>query len=78
MGLSADETLPPHALIGEKYRGIRPAPGYRPHRQSVAVLGLGLIEDVLDHPAAAERGGVSWVTLSSARKNTRTAARHGA
>jgi 5-methyltetrahydrofolate--homocysteine methyltransferase len=25
---AADETLPPHELIGEKYRGIRPAPGY--------------------------------------------------
>ena len=23
-----DETLAPHELIGEKYRGIRPAPGY--------------------------------------------------
>ncbi len=25
---AADETLAPHELIGEKYRGIRPAPGY--------------------------------------------------
>jgi 5-methyltetrahydrofolate--homocysteine methyltransferase len=27
-GFAADEALPKEALIGEKYRGIRPAPGY--------------------------------------------------
>jgi 5-methyltetrahydrofolate--homocysteine methyltransferase len=40
---AADETLPPHALIGEKYRGIRPAPGYpaQPdHTEKAALFDL--------------------------------------
>jgi 5-methyltetrahydrofolate--homocysteine methyltransferase len=39
-GYAADETLPPHELIGEKYRGIRPAPGYpaQPDHTEKAVL----------------------------------------
>jgi 5-methyltetrahydrofolate--homocysteine methyltransferase len=40
---AADETLAPHALIGEKYRGIRPAPGYpaQPdHTEKAALFAL--------------------------------------
>jgi 5-methyltetrahydrofolate--homocysteine methyltransferase len=40
---AADETLPPHELIGETYRGIRPAPGYpaQPdHTEKAALFDL--------------------------------------
>jgi hypothetical protein len=46
-GYAADETLDNEAMIGEQYRGIRPAPGYpglpRSHRKgfALAVAGCG-------------------------------------
>ena len=48
-GYAADETLTPHDLIGEKYRGIRPAPGYpaQPDHTEKAALF-----DLLDGEAA--------------------------
>ncbi len=44
-GYAPDETLPNHELIGEKYQGIRPAPGYpaQPDHSEKATL-FGLLE----------------------------------
>jgi len=42
-GYAADETLPISEIIGEKYRGIRPAPGYpaQPdHTEKATLFGL--------------------------------------
>ncbi len=67
-GYAADEHLDAHALIHEKYRGIRPAPGYPacPDHTEKGVLfellgaeaatGIQLTESYAMHPAAAVSG----------------------
>ncbi len=67
-GYSADEDLSNEDLIREKYRGIRPAPGYPacPDHTEKATLwqlikpdetiGLGVTENFAMHPAAAVSG----------------------
>jgi len=67
-GYAADETLDADALIGEKYRGIRPAPGYPacPEHSEKATLfrlldaernaGMQLTESFAMLPAAAVSG----------------------
>jgi 5-methyltetrahydrofolate--homocysteine methyltransferase len=66
-GYAADEALSNEDLIAEKYRGIRPAPGYpacpdhRVKRQMFEVLkageiGMGLTESLAMTPAASVSG----------------------
>ena len=66
-GYAADESLSNEDLIAEKYRGIRPAPGYpacpdhRPKRDLFRVLdagriGMGLTESLAMTPAASVSG----------------------
>ena len=66
-GYAADESLANEDLIAEKYRGIRPAPGYpacpdhRPKRDLFRVLdagriGMGLTESLAMTPAASVSG----------------------
>jgi 5-methyltetrahydrofolate--homocysteine methyltransferase len=66
-GYVADEALTNEALIGEKYRGIRPAPGYPacpdhlPKRDlfrvlDVARIGMGLTENLAMTPASSVSG----------------------
>jgi 5-methyltetrahydrofolate--homocysteine methyltransferase len=67
-GYAADEALDPAALIGEAYRGIRPAPGYPAcpdHTAKRALFdvldaahnaGMGLTESFAMTPAAAVAG----------------------
>ena len=67
-GYAADETLDNDSLIGEKYRGIRPAPGYPacPEHSEKATLfrlldaernaGVKLTESFAMYPAAAVSG----------------------
>jgi 5-methyltetrahydrofolate--homocysteine methyltransferase len=66
-GYAADEALGNEALIGEKYRGIRPAPGYPAcpdhsvKRDMFALLqpqeiGMGLTESMAMSPAASVSG----------------------
>ena len=67
-GYGADEHLDVHALIHEKYRGVRPAPGYPacPDHTEKGVLfdllgaeaatGIQLTESSAMHPAAAVSG----------------------
>jgi 5-methyltetrahydrofolate--homocysteine methyltransferase len=66
-GYAADESLSNEDLITEKYRGIRPAPGYpacpdhRPKRDLFRVLdagrvGMGLTESLAMTPAASVSG----------------------
>ncbi|WP_374594941.1 methionine synthase, partial [Aquabacterium sp.] len=66
-GYAADEALSNEQLIAERYRGIRPAPGYpacpdhRPKRDLFAVLsaddiGMSLTESLAMHPAASVSG----------------------
>jgi 5-methyltetrahydrofolate--homocysteine methyltransferase len=66
-GYAADESLSKEDLIAEKYRGIRPAPGYpacpdhRPKRDLFRVLdagrvGMGLTESLAMTPAASVSG----------------------
>jgi 5-methyltetrahydrofolate--homocysteine methyltransferase len=67
-GYAADETLDADALIGEKYRGIRPAPGYPAcpeHSEKTTVFrlldataraGITLTESFAMYPAAAVSG----------------------
>jgi 5-methyltetrahydrofolate--homocysteine methyltransferase len=66
-GYAADETLSNEDLIAEKYRGIRPAPGYpacpdhEPKRELFRVLeateiGMDLTESLAMTPAAAVSG----------------------
>ena len=67
-GYAKDETLLPHDLIGEKYRGIRPAPGYpaQPDHTEKGTLfemldaeratGIKLTESYAMMPAAAVSG----------------------
>lgn len=66
-GYAADETLSNEQLIGEKYRGIRPAPGYPAcpdhsvKRDMFALLhpeeiGMGLTESMAMSPAASVSG----------------------
>ncbi|MCB1886568.1 MAG: methionine synthase, partial [Rhodocyclaceae bacterium] len=67
-GYAADETLDNDALIGEQYRGIRPAPGYPAcpdHTVKAALFqlldaptnaGMGLTESMAMTPAASVSG----------------------
>jgi 5-methyltetrahydrofolate--homocysteine methyltransferase len=66
-GYAADETLSNEQLVGEKYRGIRPAPGYPAcpdhsvKRDMFALLhpeeiGMGLTESMAMSPAASVSG----------------------
>lgn len=66
-GYAADEALSNEALIGEKYRGIRPAPGYPAcpdhsvKRDMFALLqceeiGMGITESLAMTPAASVSG----------------------
>jgi len=67
-GYAADETLPNDALIDEKYRGIRPAPGYPacPEHSEKGTLfdlldaekntGISLTDSYAMYPAAAVSG----------------------
>ena len=66
-GYAAEESLTNDELIAEKYRGIRPAPGYpacpdhRPKRDLFRVLdaeriGMGLTESLAMTPAASVSG----------------------
>jgi 5-methyltetrahydrofolate--homocysteine methyltransferase len=67
-GYAADETLDNDALIAERYRGIRPAPGYPacPEHSEKATLfalldaernaGVQLTESFAMYPAAAVSG----------------------
>jgi 5-methyltetrahydrofolate--homocysteine methyltransferase len=66
-GYAADESLSKEDLIAEKYRGIRPAPGYPacpdhlPKRELFRVLeagriGMGLTESLAMTPAASVSG----------------------
>jgi len=67
-GYAADESLSDQELIGEKYRGIRPAPGYPAcpdHSEKRKVfelldapgnIGVELTESFAMHPAAAVSG----------------------
>ncbi|MDZ5461643.1 methionine synthase [Azohydromonas lata] len=66
-GYAADEALSNEALIAEKYRGIRPAPGYPacpdhlPKREIFRVLdapaiGMGLTESLAMTPASSVSG----------------------
>jgi hypothetical protein len=68
-GYATDEALSNEDLIAEKYRGIRPAPGYpacpdhRAKRQMFEVLkaaeiGMGLTESLAMTPAACARGAL--------------------
>jgi 5-methyltetrahydrofolate--homocysteine methyltransferase len=68
-GCAPDEALSNEDLIAEKYRGIRPAPGYpacpdhRAKRQMFEVLkaaeiGMGLTESLAMTPAACARGAL--------------------
>ena len=66
-GYAADETLDLAALIAEKYRGIRPAPGYPACPDHMvkaemfrvldgAEVGIGLTESLAMTPAASVSG----------------------
>ena len=66
-GYAADEALSNEELIGEKYRGIRPAPGYPacPDHSikrgmfdvlQAAEIGMGLTESLAMTPAASVSG----------------------
>ena len=66
-GYAADESLSPAELIAEKYRGIRPAPGYPAcpdhtvkaamfEALSCADIGMGLTESWAMTPAASVSG----------------------
>jgi 5-methyltetrahydrofolate--homocysteine methyltransferase len=66
-GYAADEQLSPEELIGEKYRGIRPAPGYpacpehsvkRPMFDVLQAgeIGMALTESLAMTPAASVSG----------------------
>ena len=66
-GYAADETLPQAELIAEKYRGIRPAPGYPAcpdHSVKRAMfelldgadIGMALTESLAMTPAASVSG----------------------
>jgi 5-methyltetrahydrofolate--homocysteine methyltransferase len=67
-GYAADETLENQALIAEKYRGIRPAPGYPAcpdHLEKLGIfklldataqIGISLTESLAMWPAAAVSG----------------------
>jgi 5-methyltetrahydrofolate--homocysteine methyltransferase len=67
-GYAADETLPNEALIGEQYRGIRPAPGYPAcpdHSEKTKIfdlldapgrLGMELTENFAMLPTASVSG----------------------
>ncbi|MBT5050744.1 MAG: methionine synthase [Rhodospirillaceae bacterium] len=71
-GYAADETLDNASLIGEKYQGIRPAPGYPacPDHTEKATLwdlldaektaGITLTESFAMHPGAAVSGWYFW------------------
>jgi 5-methyltetrahydrofolate--homocysteine methyltransferase len=71
-GYAADEDLDNTALIGEKYQGIRPAPGYPacPDHTEKATLwelldaekatGIVLTESFAMHPGAAVSGWYFW------------------
>jgi len=67
-GYASDESLAPEALIAERYRGIRPAPGYPAcpeHSEKTTLfdlldaerrIGIRLTENFSMHPAAAVAG----------------------
>jgi 5-methyltetrahydrofolate--homocysteine methyltransferase len=66
-GYAADESLSPEELIGEKYRGIRPAPGYPAcpdHSVKLDMfkllqcedIGMGVTESLAMTPAASVSG----------------------
>ena len=67
-GYASDEALDVNALIGERYRGIRPAPGYpaQPDHtekktlfallDATALTGCGLTESMAMTPAASVSG----------------------
>ena len=67
-GYAADEALSTEELIAEKYRGIRPAPGYPacpdhtrqarhvPRAAAPSDIGMGLTESLAMTPAASVSG----------------------